>query len=144
MKFEDSKKFSYSMDTAWQALKMVNRLDVEPGSRVEIISDDQWKAYATGLLGKDTACTLYKATFDEANHSVTVIGDRDTKNEEDIIKLSLEEDGEWGVVLYLEMEIGFGGNPIAKAIGKMMKSQMRDVVTESVFGNFEILCREVE
>ena len=66
------------------------------------------------------------------------------KKEEDIIKLSLEEDGEWGVVLYLEMEIGFGGNPIAKAIGKMMKSQMRDVVTESVFGNFEILCREVE
>ena len=144
MRFEDSKRFGYGIDTAWKALLMVNRLDIEPGSRVEIVSDDEWRAYATGLLGKDISCTMYRASFDEGSRCVTVIGNRNTKKENDTIKLYLEEDGDTDVILHMEMKIGFGGNPLAKAIGKMMKGQMCDVMTKSIFENFEALCREAE
>ena len=39
MHLTSSKKFHYSMDIAWNALCKVNQLDVEPGSKVKVISD---------------------------------------------------------------------------------------------------------
>ena len=144
MKFEKSRRFKYDPDTAWRALQMASRLDVEPGSRVEIISDSEWKAYAKGLLGRDFSCTTYRAVFDQENKSVVITGERSGKTKADTIKLTIKDSDEESVLLHLEMEIGFGGNPIAKVIGKMMKSQMKDVITEGVFDSFNDLCREAE
>lgn len=42
MKFSTVKEFPFSMETAWNALQDPAKLDLEPGTKLNIISSTKW------------------------------------------------------------------------------------------------------
>lgn len=142
MKFESSKEFSYDIDVAWQALKKAKDLGVEPGSSIEVISENTWKAHAHGLMGKETSCTMYEAEFDEKSKTVIITGRRNTKKEADVIVIKLSKIEDDKVRLHFSMQIGMGKSVLGKTIGKLMGGHMHEIVEKSIFDNFEEMCRQ--
>ncbi len=70
MKLHGTKEFPFSMETGWAALHFPAKLDVEPGSRVEVLSDTEWLAH-NETNGKEVSCTHYIASFDEEKNRLS-------------------------------------------------------------------------
>lgn len=139
MELSASREFSYPMDVAWQALQHTSKLDIEPGSEVEVISDSEWNAYLHGHEDKNAACTHYATSFDAAAKQAVIEGKSNKKHVSDFITLTLEETAS-GVNLTADIQINAGMNLIARALAPVVKTQARDIIMKQIFGNFEALC----
>lgn len=141
MEMSKTKSFDFSMDTAWEALHKASSLDVEPGAKVEVISDVEWKARTHDQHGKEISCTHYTASFDDAEKVVTIEGVSSVKKVHDYIYLRLSGESAGQVSLKIDIEINLGLNLIARAIAPMVKKHSEELITKQIFGNFEALCK---
>ena len=90
MKLHGTKEFPFSMETGWAALHFPAKLDVEPGSRVEVLSDTEWLAH-NETNGKEVSCTHYIASFDEEKKQVIIESKSVQKMGHDHIYLTLTQ-----------------------------------------------------
>ena len=139
MKLNSTKDFPFSMETGWKALHSPASLDVEPGSTVEVLSDTEWNTRAKGSDGRELSCNHYTASFDEAQHRVTIEINSDKKVNHDFIYLSLSE-ASGGVSLNVEMDIHTGVHLIARTLGNLFAKPMQEIIMRHIFHNFEALC----
>lgn len=140
MKFSNTKKFKYPIETGWKALHCPASLDIAPGSKVTVISDIEWKAETVGSDGQTTAVTHYTASFDEEKKVVTIEGVSDQKSSHDFIYLTLREEGPEEVELEISVEINTGMHLIAKALGTLFSKPMEQILCRHIYHNFEALC----
>ena len=140
MELTNTKAYPFTIDTAWKALHKTSSLNVEPGSKVEIISDTEWKAHALDTAGKEISCTHYTATFDEEKKIVTVESVSNKKHVHDFIYLELSKIDENHVELKVDMEINLGIHLIARAIAPFIKKHAENIIMQEIFNNFEAVC----
>lgn len=136
MHLTSSKKFHYSMDIAWNALCKVNQLDVEPGSKVKVISDTKWIATNAETQSE----TVYTATLDEVAKKVTIEGVSNKKHDHDFIYLILVPLDDQQVQLDIEVNIHTGVHVIAKALGALIAKPAQEIMCKHIYHNFEALC----
>lgn len=139
MKLHGAKEFPFSLETGWAALHAPAKLDVEPGSRVEVLSDTEWLAYGESN-GREVSCTRYTASFDEEKKTVSIEGKSDQKAKHDYIDLTLTETSAGHIQLNIQIEINTGVHFIAKALGALIAKPAQEIVCKHIFRNFEALC----
>lgn len=136
MHLNSSKEFPYSMDVAWKALHTPSSLDVEPGSKVTVISDNKWEAH------NDDAgtITVYTASFDEDAKKVTIEGESNKKKDHDFIYLTLTEVDANTVKFDIEVVIDTGMHFLAKALGALIAKPTQEILCRHIYHNFQALC----
>ena len=139
MKLHGTKEFPYSLETGWAALHSPAKLDVEPGSRVEVPSDTEWLAH-NETNGKEVSCTHYIASFDEEKKQVIIESKSDQKMDHDHIYLTLTQPSDDHIQLEIQIEISTGVHFIAKALGALIAKPTQEIVCRHIFQNFEALC----
>lgn len=135
-----TKTFPYSMEVAWKALHKSSELDVDSGSRIEKISDDEWDSYLLNSEGEDISKTHFSTTYDESIHKVTIEGVSNKKHEHDFIYLTLSEIDEQHVSLNIDIEISTGIHMIAHLLLNVLGSHMKKILADGIFENFDALC----
>lgn len=143
MEVINTKDFPYSLDIAWEALHKTSYLDIETGSRTEIISDSEWNSYVQ-IEGKDAGKTHYTTTFDDARKIATVEGVSDVKKVHDFIYLELTEINPGHVSLKVDIVINLGLHVVARLIAPFLKTHVHHVIIKAIFNNFDALCKNEE
>lgn len=140
MELTNKKSFPFTMATAWEALHKASSLDVEPGSKVEVVSDSEWKAMTFDTAGKELSITTYTASFDEEAKKVTIEGVSNKKHDHDFIYLTLTEEDASNVSLEIDIEINLGVHLLARALAPFVMKHAQKIITDQIFSNFESLC----
>lgn len=143
MELVNVKEFSVSMNTAWEMLHKTSDLDIEPGSRMERISDCEWNSYLQSN-GKEIRKTHYTTTFDEDKKTAIVEGSSAAKKEHDYVNLELTSIDENHVSLKVDIVINVGLHVFAHLLEPFMKKNAHDVIANGIFDNFEALCNGKE
>lgn len=143
MELVNVKEFPFSMNTAWEMLHKTSSLDIEPGSRAEIISESEWNSILQS--GEKTIRTThYTTTFDEEKKIAVVEGSSEAKREHDYVYLELTSIDENHVSLKVDIVINIGLHVFAHLLEPFMKKHAHDVIANGIFDNFEALCEGKE
>lgn len=136
MKFSTVKEFPFSMETAWNALQDPAKLDLEPGTELNIISSTKWEA----INDEAKSVSTYEATFDEENKIVKVESSSNKKHDHDFMNFKLKEIAEDKVSLEIDVEINTGVHLVAKALAKLIEIPTKNIMSKHFYQNFEAMC----